>query len=372
LGFAALAGAVIICLLAGLNDLTSRRQNRSAAAMSSRRQQLIDASRRNAETIGAMNMTDALRVQWTGRNSDFLAQQREASDRSVFFSASIKTVRFVLQSAILAVGAWLAILQEISPGTMIAASILTSRALAPVEQAVAQWRGFTAARHSLKKLNEAIAGGDDADRRVDLPLPRHDVRLEEIYCAPGDTLRPVVQGISCTLRAGDGIGIIGPSGSAKSTLAKAIVGIVPLLRGSVRFDGSELGQWSPGRVGEFIGYLPQDGQLFDGSIATNIARFDPQATSQDIIEAAKLAGIHDLIVSFRDGYDTVIGTGGMTLSAGHRQRIALARAFYRHPFLIVLDEPNANLDACGERALAEAVRVSVLIKPVLSTTFCQP
>lgn len=356
LGTVALIGAIAICILAGLNEVFSRQPANEAAAIFGQRQRTVEVSRRNAEAVKAMGMMNALSSHWNAENGNFLEKQRKASDRAGFFTAAIKTIRFVLQSAILAVGAWLAINQEISAGVMIAASIMTSRALAPVEQAVGNWRGFVAARTSLHRLSEVIGSATGPQRQVTLPLPVNTVHLEDIYCAPGGILKPVVQGVSFDLQAGDGLGIIGPSGSGKSTLARSIVGVTPLVRGTVRFDNAELTQWSPERIGRIIGYLPQDVQLFDGSIAQNIARFNPDVPSDAIIEAAGLADVHELIVGMPDGYETVIGSAGLTLSAGQSQRIALARALYGNPFLIVLDEPNSNLDTEGERALTDAIK----------------
>lgn len=356
LGLVAVAGALIICVLAALNDVLNRKPLKDANAVSNQRRQAIAESRQNAETIGAMGMMNALCHQWVMRNDTFLDKQRDASDWSLLFLSSIKTVRFILQSAILAAGAWLAIHQEISAGVMIAASIMTARALAPVEQTVGQWRSISATYASLKRLDVALAGTDDPQDKTDLPLPKKSVRLDQVYCTAGDDVKPLIKGVSLDLKAGDGLGIIGPSGSGKSTLAKSIVGVLPLLRGSVRFDGAELKQWATGEIGRFVGYLPQEVQLFDGTIAQNIARFDPEATSKSVIEAAKLANIHDLIVGLADGYDTKIRANGQSLAAGQRQRIALARALYGNPFLVLLDEPHSNLDADGEKAVIEAAR----------------
>jgi ABC-type protease/lipase transport system fused ATPase/permease subunit len=227
--------------------------------------------------------------------------------------------------------------------------------LSPVEQAVAHWRGFVAARQSFFRLREMLRATVQQERNVDLPMPCNSISVAQLYCCPTGTRQPVVHGVTMDLKAGDGIGILGPSGSGKSTLVRAIVGSASVLKGEIRFDGAELRQWSPETRSRFIGYLPQDLQLFDGTVAQNIARFDPNASSEAIIEAASLADVHDLIVALPDGYDTVIGSEGMTLSGGQRQRIALARALFGKPFLVVLDEPNSNLDAEGEAALAKAI-----------------
>ncbi|MEM5585067.1 type I secretion system permease/ATPase [Roseibium sp. AS2] len=356
LGAVGLAGAVVITVLIGLNELLSRGPAEEAAGHAGRRSSDVEIGQRNSEVVTAMGMQDALTGKWDAQNSDYLATQRRAADRSGLFGTTIKTIRFVLQSAILGVGAWLAILQEITPGVMIASSIMTSRALAPIEQAVAQWRGFVASRQALRRLREVLQVADAEPEKMDLPLPTDRITVEQVFCGPFGEATPFVQNVSLELEAGDGLGIIGPSGSGKSTFARALVGATPALKGVIRYDGAELGQWPSGRRGEFIGYLPQDLQLFDGTIAENIARFSTGATPDLIIEAAKLADVHNLIVGLPEGYNTVIGRAGRLLSAGQRQRMALARALYGNPFLVVLDEPNSNLDAEGEGALTNAIR----------------
>jgi ATP-binding cassette subfamily C protein len=355
LGSVALAGAVAICLLIGLNEMTSREPSVVAARMRGYRAALVEEGRRNAEAVHAMGMVGALSQRWNIENTAFLTSQRLAADWSGLFGSSIKTIRFILQSAILGVGAWLAIRQEISAGAMIACSIMTSRALAPVEQAVAHWRGFVAARQSFYRLRDMLRMPGAQSERLALPMPRRRLVVDRLYCCPPGMREPVVQGVSLDLRAGDGIAILGPSGSGKSTFVRAIVGAAQVLRGDIRLDGAELDQWDPGARGRFIGYLPQDVQLFDGTVAQNIARFDPSAAPEAIIEAASLADVHDLIVGLPNGYATLIGAEGTALSGGQRQRIALARALFDKPFLLVLDEPNSNLDASGEAALAEAI-----------------
>lgn len=355
LGYVALGGAVSICLLVALNEYTSRRPSSEAARVRARRSAFVEESRRNAETIKAMGMSGALTEQWRQENESYLRGQRIAADWSSLFSTGIKTIRFVLQSAILATGAWLAIRQEISPGVMIASSIITSRALSPVEQAVAHWKGFVSARQGLQRLKGAQNMWPEADRETMLDPPKACLQVESIYCSPSGSEEPVLRNVSLDLKAGDGIAILGPSGSGKSTLAKAVVGALPLMRGDIRLDGAAIDQWSDRERCGFVGYLPQDLHLFDGTIAQNIARFDATATSREVIESATLADVHDLIVRLPKGYDTVLGSQGIRLSGGQQQRIALARALFRNPFLVVLDEPNSNLDAAGEAALANAL-----------------
>ena len=357
LGWLAIGGAVLICILIGLNEATSRKPVSEAARASSRRAAVEEAGRRNAEALGAMAMEGALMQRWERENEAFLDVQRRAQDWSGFFATAIKTVRFLLQSAVLGVGAWLAILHEVSPGVVIAGSILTSRALAPVEQAVAHWRSFAAARLGRRRLREVFAKLADADmERLELPLPQRGLTVEHLACGPAGMNRPVVQGVAFELAAGDGLGIIGPSGSGKSTLARALVGLAPPLHGAVRLDGAELSQWPPARRGRIVGYLPQDVQLFDGTVTENIARFEPDVEAEAVIEAARMADIHDFVTGLPEGYNTLIGSEGMMLSGGQQQRIALARALFRKPFLVVLDEPNSNLDSDGEAALTRAIR----------------
>ncbi len=356
LGIVATTGAVVICVLIGLNEALARKPMAAVSAGAISRSAMIEAGRRNAEVVRAMGMAEALRERWNRSNAAWLTAQRLAADRTGLFATAIKTFRFMLQSAVLGTGAWLAIGQEITPGIMIAASIITSRALAPVEQAVTQWRGFLGARQGYARLKQVIDQRPEESERMDLPLPEHDLVLDRVVCgAPGMT-EPVLRGISLRLRAGDGLGIIGHTGSGKSTLVRTLASAWSALGGTVRLDGAELSQWSPDRFGEFIGYLPQDVHLFDGTVHENITRFAEDATADDVIAAARLADVHDLIVSLPGGYDTQIGAGGMLLSGGQRQRIALARALYGRPFLVILDEPNSNLDSDGDHALNTAIR----------------
>lgn len=356
LGAVGLAGAVIISILIVANEYMSRGPTEDAAGQSGRRTAAVESGQRNAEVVAAMGMQSTLTARWDAQNTEYLATQRRASDTTGVFGTAIKTIRFILQSAILAVGAWLAIQQEITPGVMIAASIMTSRALAPIEQAVAQWRGFVASRQALRRLREVLQVADAEEPKMDLPQPSKGITVEQVFCGPFGEPTPYVQNVTLDLQAGDGLGVIGPSGSGKSTFARALVGVTTPLRGVIRFDGAELSQWESKKRGEFIGYLPQDLQLFDGTIAENVARFREDAAPEKIIEAAKLADVHEMIVALPEGYNTVIGRSGRSLSAGQRQRLALARALYDNPFLVVLDEPNSNLDAIGESALTNAIK----------------
>ena len=356
LGWLALAGALVIMMLIGLNEVLARKPTQQLSACTARRASMVSTTRRNAEVLTAMGMLEAFTQRWEVENADYLRLQGVAADRSTYFSTTIKAFRFLLQSAVLGLGAWLALRQEISPGVMIAASIITSRALAPVEQAVAHWRGFVAARLGVKTLSDTLRVHGPIKPKTTLPVPTQSLNVEQLAIAAPGERTVLVQGVSFQLKAGDGLGIIGPSGSGKTCLVRALVGVWPTVRGDVRLDGAELDQWDRTSLGRSIGYLPQDVELFDGTVAENIARFSPDFSSEAVITAAHLANLHHLLTALPQGYDTVIGEGGSRLSAGLCQRIGLARALYGAPFLIVLDEPNSNLDSDGDLALREAIR----------------
>ena len=358
LGWLAVAGAIILIALILLNEMTCRGGVGETAQLNARRASHVDASRRNSDVLFAMGMLANLRRKWSADNQEFNEAQNRTGDRTAFFSALIKTMRFAMQSAMLGLGAYYAVLQEITPGVMIAASIIMSRALAPVEQAVAHWKGFVAARQSLKRLRGAIDKFDIEDARTALPEPKERLNVSSLFVAPPGEAVMTLQDAAFDLQAGDGLGVIGPSASGKSTLARALVGVWPVARGDVRIDGAALDQWDPDQLGHHIGYLPQDVELFHGSVADNIARFAEERDDETVIEAARRAGVHDMILQLSEGYDTDIGDNGTVLSAGQRQRIGLARALYNNPFLIVLDEPNSNLDSDGDAALARAVRAA--------------
>nr|WP_321461313.1 type I secretion system permease/ATPase [uncultured Cohaesibacter sp.] len=355
LGLIGLVGAIIIGILIALNEWLSRTPIKDAAREAAVRHELVESSRSNAEVSKAMGMFGDLQLRWSRNNEKYLLKQKIAADRNGFFTSATKTIRLMLQSTILGVGAWLAIQHEITAGTMVAGSIMVSRALSPIELAISQWRAFVGARQSHAHLIELMSNMPDHDVELELPIPQKMVTVEQASCAPVGSRKAFVAPLSMRLNAGQALGIIGPSGSGKSTLAKCMVGIIPALSGAIRFDGSELSHWAEDKHKHIIGYLPQDLQLFHGTVAQNIARFDKDASSEAIIEAAQLADLHDMISRLPDGYDTIIGPAGYSLSGGQMQRIALARALYGNPFLVVLDEPNSSLDNQGEGALTKAL-----------------
>lgn len=355
LGWVAIGGAAIITVLMIVNEWLSQKPADAVnTATNMRQSQLLDA-RVNAESISAMGMTGTLTHRWARGAADLLAAQRKAADRAVLFSTLTKAFRLLLQSGVLAVGAYLAIAGDISAGLMIAASIVTARALAPVEQVIANWRGFVSARQAMGRIRAIIAEANAARPRMPLPLPTKSLVVTDLAIAPAPEAGPIIMGVSFVLRAGEAMGVLGVSGCGKSSLIRTLVGVWPALGGTIRLDGSEIGHFDPERLGTAIGYLPQMVELFDGTVAENIARFRPDARPEQVLEAARLAGIHDLVAGLPQGYDTQIGERGAMLSAGQRQRIGLARALFGDPFMLVLDEPNSNLDSDGDAALNTAL-----------------
>ncbi|MEJ6781428.1 type I secretion system permease/ATPase [Aminobacter sp. Piv2-1] len=355
IGVAALVGAFLLVSLTILADRLVRAPTRAMSEFSTRRSAIAQASARNAEVLTAMGMGENLARRWTAANNDFRAAQERASDITGGFGAVSRILRMMLQSMVLALGAYLVIYQEATPGIIIASSILTSRALAPIEAAIAHWKSLLAARQSWQRLDGMFAAMPAAGEGMVLPAPKSELAVESIGVAsPGDR-RILIQDVAFTLTAGSGMGVIGPSGSGKSSLARALVGVWPLMRGQVRLDGAALEHWPTGELGRHVGYLPQDVELFSGTVGQNISRFEENAAPDAIIAAAQAAGVHQMILRLPEGYRTEIGDAGAALSAGQRQRVALARALYRDPFLVVLDEPNSNLDATGEQALTQAI-----------------
>jgi ATP-binding cassette, subfamily C, bacterial PrsD len=355
IGFTALAGAVVLIILTIITEVQTRRPTRSATQFAMARNALLEASRRNAEAITAMGMVNRIARRWNELNRNYVAASGGASDVVGGLGAMSKVLRLLLQSAILAVGAWLVIHQESTPGIIIAGSILGGRALAPVDLAIANWRGFVGARQSWQRLSRLL--GHLPARTDPMPLapPAKTLMVQNAAVTPPGEQKVVCQDVSFSLAAGKALGVIGPTASGKSSLARMLVGVWTPVRGSVRLDGATLDQWSPEALGRYVGYLPQDVELFPGNIAQNIARFEDPPNPEAVLAAAQAAGVHDLIVNLPDGYETNVGDHGNALSAGQAQRIALARALYRDPFLVVLDEPNSNLDAEGDEALTRAI-----------------
>jgi PrtD family type I secretion system ABC transporter len=355
IGLTALFGAIILITITVFTELTTRRPTRSASQFASARNALLEASRRNAEAITAMGMVGRIAARWNDLNRRYMESTQRASDIAGGLGAMSKVLRMMLQSAILAVGAWLVINQQSTAGIIIAGSILGGRALAPVDLAIANWRGFVAARQSWERLSRLLAHLPPQAEPMPLQPPQRAIVVQGgAVTAPG-TQKVICQDVNFTLAAGKALGVIGPTASGKSSLARMLVGIWTPVRGSVRLDGASIEQWSSEALGRHVGYLPQDVELFPGNVAQNIARFEDPPNAEAVLAAANAAGVHDLIVNLPEGYETSVGDHGNALSAGQAQRIGLARALYRDPFLVVLDEPNSNLDAEGDEALTQAI-----------------
>ncbi|TFF39106.1 type I secretion system permease/ATPase, partial [Pseudomonas sp. RIT623] len=354
LGLMALAGAVLLTVLAWVNERLTQAPFAQAGQLSQQAGLEASANLRNAEVIEAMGMLGAVRQRWARLHHGFLARQNLGSERTAAVTALTKTVRLALQSLVLGLGAWLAIEQLITPGMMIAGSILMARVLAPIDQLIGAWRQWSGARLAYERLSELLQAQPPRPAGMPLPAPLGKLTVEQVGATQPGSSRLCLNNLGFELPAGESLGIIGPSGSGKSTLARLLVGAGAPITGKVRLDGADLRTWDRGALGQHIGYLPQDVQLFAGSIADNIARLG-LIDAQQVVAAAQLAGVHDMILALPGGYDTLLGEGGMGLSGGQRQRIGLARALYGLPALIVLDEPNSNLDDAGERALVEAI-----------------
>lgn len=354
LGWTLVVGAAILAVLALLTEILTRRPSAETARIGAGRTAMIETARRNGEVIAALGMERRMIAAFTRVNDRYIASGLAAAEIASGLGTLSRVVRFILQSALLGVGAWLIINDQASAGVTIAASVLGSRALAPIELAITNWRPFLGARQAWGRLRAALSSQPEAPD-VSPDRPAQQIALDHVFAvAPGGAL-PILKDVNLTLKAGQGLAVIGPSASGKSTLARVITGVWPTARGEVRLDGATLGQWSAERRGAMIGYLPQDVQLFDGTVAENIARFDPAMTEHAVVAAAKAAGAYQMILSLPQGFETRVGEASGLLSGGQLQRVALARALYRDPFLVVLDEPNANLDADGDSALAQAV-----------------
>ena len=355
LGLLALGGGAVLFGLAVLTELRSRAWTRAASTSALTRRQFVETGRRNAEAVKALGMMPALTALWSRLDEAHLRNELTATDIAGSCGALSRVLRQIVQSAALGIGAWLVIDGQTTGGVMIAASILTSRALFPVERSIASWNGFVAMRQSARRLAALLSAAGDRDEGFQLPAPRQHLVVDRLSVAAPGQERSIVRDVSFRLSAGAALGVVGPSASGKSSLARALVGAWTPQRGSVRLDMAPLDQWETDLLGKHIGYLPQDIELFDGTVADNIARFAGDAPADRVIAAARAADIHDMILQLPKGYETAIGEGGAALSGGQRQRLGLARALYGEPFLLVLDEPNSNLDAAGDAALSRAI-----------------
>lgn len=354
-GWVAVASAIFLLILAFANEKVTgaalgeaNRENIAATLQTTK-------NLRNAEVIESMGMLSTLIGRWSQRQRKVLALQSQASDKGGVVSAISKTFRTLIQSLILGLGAYLAVNHEISAGLVIAGSILLGRALAPIDLIIGSWKGFISARSQYNRLNEIMENQKSEPERMPLPAPEGNVLVENLVIGAPGSKTPILRGISFGAPAGTVVGIIGPSASGKSTLGRALMGVWIPQHGTVRLDGADISNWDKELLGPHIGYLPQDIELFEGSISDNIARFS-KADPEKVVQAAKIAGVHEMILLLPSGYDTVIGSDGVNLSGGQRQRVGLARALYGSPRLILLDEPNSNLDEVGERALATAIQ----------------
>jgi len=358
IGMTALLGTFAIVAMTMVTERMSRGAARAAMDGSAQRQVLADAMQRNAEVIFALGMTERFRARWAQVNERYLRENIRTTDVYANLGSAAKVLRYVLQSGMLGIGAYLVVADKASGGVMIASSIMMGRALAPVEVALGSWKQLFAARQGIARLRDVckMTAGPSAPP-VKLPRPCRELVVQDLSVAAPGTERPIVSNVSFSLQAGMGLALLGASASGKSSLSKALVGVWPAQHGVVRLDGAAIDQWRNEDLGRHIGYLPQDVALFDGTVAENICRFDETATSDAILKAAQIAGVHDIILRLPEGYSTRIGQAGASLSAGQRQRIGLARAVYGDPFLVVLDEPNANLDAEGENALGRAIQI---------------
>jgi ATP-binding cassette subfamily C protein EexD len=353
-GFSAIATGLIMVALAYVNELATTQKLKDANTEAAQSNARLTSSLRNAEVIEAMGMTGSVRNTLQKKSDNVLVLQTEASKLAGLISSMSKTFRMVVQSLMLGMGALLALDQQISPGSVIAGSLLLGRALAPLDMLVGSWKGFSVARAQFERLSKLLDQIPKEAERMQLPPPKGELTVEGIVVTPPGSRVPVLKGISFQLSPGEALGIIGPSASGKSTLARAVLGIWPAASGKVRLDGADISNWNREDLGPYVGYLPQDIELFDGSISENICRFG-EINAEKVVAAAQMAGVHELILRQPEGYDTVIGGTGGVLSGGQRQRIGLARAIYDNPKLVVLDEPNSNLDDQGEKELVAAV-----------------
>ena len=355
LGALTFGGAFLLTMLTIATEIRTRRLSSSTHQAVIARNAIADSNARNADILKAMGISRRAVARFNDANGEHLALQTRTSDISGTLGAISRVLRMILQSAVLGLGAYLTIHGELTAGAIIAATIAASRALAPIDLAIGNWKGVVAARTAFYRLRETVIALADVPEPVELPAPCTNFKVEKITVAAPGSGRVLLSEVGFELQAGDGLGIIGPSGGGKTTLARALTGIWPVLRGSVRLDDAELSQWHDEALGRYVGYLPQEVALLDGTVEENISRLSLTRDGPAVINAAKAAGVHEMIVRLPDGYLTQLGPQGMALSAGQRQRIALARALYGDPFIVLMDEPNSNLDAEGEAALTMAI-----------------
>lgn len=355
LGALTIAGAVVLTLLAIVTEVLTRRLSAGSHQAAIRRNAVADSNARNAEVLKAMGFAGRAVARFNQINEAHLSLQTRTSDISGTFGAVSRVLRMILQSAVLGLAAWLTIIGELSSGAIIAATIASARAMAPIDLAIGNWKQVVAARAAWGRIRETVTALAGIEPPMELPAPKFSLKVEGITVAAPATGRVLLSDVSFRLEAGQALGIIGPSGGGKTTLARALTGIWPVLRGSIRLDDADLGQWGDEALGHYVGYLPQEVGLLDATVGENICRLESDPDPRRIVEATQATGVHEMIVRMPDGYKTALGPGGMALSGGQRQRIGLARALYGNPFVVVLDEPNANLDGEGEAALADSI-----------------
>ncbi len=354
-GFFAIFAAIVLVGITVANEYSTKEKLAEANNLSRASTIYVDSNIRNAEVVNAMGMRNNISKVWADKYYGFLNAQNIASDSAGVWSNLSKSLRVMFQSLILGLGAYLAINMEVTPGMMIAASIIMGRALAPLDLIIGSWKGFSSARSSYERIEGLLNDFPKDKEYMQLPAPKGEITLENVVVIPPSGTVPSLKGISMKIEKGDVVGIIGPSAAGKSSLARVMLGLWPLSNGVARIDKADISQWDREDLGKYVGYLPQDIELFEGTVSQNIARFG-EVEPEKVVEAATKAGVHEMILKLPEGYDTKIGPGGASLSGGQRQRIGLARALYNNPVFIVLDEPNSNLDDVGEAALVEAIK----------------
>ena len=355
LGLIALGAAIVLFAVALVNEWVSRNALRRAGQFSIAATQSVESALRNAEVVQALGMLPALLGRYRDTNAKALTAQRQAGDRGAAMVGLSKSLRLFVQIVILGSGAWLVLQGQLTSGGMIAASILLGRALAPVEQSIGAWRQLVGARDAWQRLTRLLAEVPPQAKGMSLPVPQGELACQQMTFVPAGNENPILRDITFDLAAGEVLGIIGPTAAGKSSLCKVVTGAWKPTRGHARLDGADISSWHADELGAHLGYLPQDVELFAGTVSENIARLAQEPDAAAVVAAAKTAGVHDIILSLPKGYDTEVGEAGSLLSGGERQRVGLARAFYGRPKLIVLDEPNASLDSAGEEALVEAI-----------------